>query len=108
MRFEGREEIARGVSEAAQTDITWTLHYMVSPKVELGEDGVTATMSWYLWELANMRGKQGELKAVWVGGTYDSQLVKREGRWFFAHVWLNLKLATPFDKGWADSPLPEF
>ena len=108
MRFQGRTEVARALSETAQTDILWTLHYMVSPKVALGDDGQSATMSWYLWELARMRGKSDKVEAVWVGGTYDSQLVKRDGTWLFNHVTLHLKLVTPFEKGWADSPLPEF
>ena len=108
MRFEGRDAIAKGVSDAAQTDILWTLHYMVSPMVEVNLDAASGTMSWYLWELANMRGNSGEVEPVWVGGTYDSDVVKVDGAWYFSHVTLDLKLVAPFDKGWGEGPLPEF
>ena len=107
-RYEGGETIASALGKLGQTDITWTLHYMISPTVKINDDGVTGTAHFYLWELANMRGKSGNIEACWTGGTYDVELVKRDGRWLFQHTRLNLKLATPYSKGWADGPIQEF
>ncbi len=107
-RHQGREEIARALSETGQRDITWTLHYMISPTVKINPDGTTGTAHFYLWELANMRGKSGNIEACWAGGTYDVDLVKPDDRWYFHHTRLNLKLIVPYDKGWANGPLQDF
>ena len=81
---------------------------MISPAVTINDDTETGTANYYLWELANMRGQSGEIKACWVGGTYDVDLIKRDGRWYFHHMRLNLKLVAPYDKGWEDGPLQDF
>ena len=107
-RYEGREAIAAGLSETGQRDITWTLHYMISPTVQIDADGQTGRAHYYLWELANMRGASGNIEACWAGGTYDVEIVKRDDRWYFHHMRLNLKLVTPYSKGWADGPIQEF
>ena len=107
-RYQGREAIANGLSETGQNDITWTLHYMISPTVQINDDGLSGSGHYYLWELANMRGQSGSIEACWAGGTYDVELVKRGERWFFHHMRLNLKLITPYDKGWKDGPIQSF
>jgi uncharacterized protein (TIGR02246 family) len=101
-RFEGRETIAQALSETAQKQILWTLHYMVSPTVEV--DGDSAQGSWYLWELATVAAADGEPRSVWCGGTYDATFTCRDGRWYFHHVRLNIRLSTPFDRPWGLEP----
>lgn len=101
-RFEGRDTIARALSETAQKQILWTLHYMVSPTIEV--DGDRADGSWYLWELATVAGEAGAPRSVWCGGTYDATFVCLEERWYFHHVRLNIRLSTPFDRPWDLNP----
>lgn len=101
-RFEGRETIARTLSETAQKQILWTLHYMVSPTIEVNGD--SAQGSWYLWELATVAVADGEPRSVWCGGTYDATFTCRDGRWYFHHVRLNIRLSTPFDRPWGLEP----
>ncbi len=89
--------------------IGWTLHYMVSPDVVVARDGQTATAFWYLWETANMPDRvSGRAEAFWIGGTYDGEAVKlADGSWRFSRLALNLKLLSPYRKGWAEKRLPD-
>ena len=75
-RYEGREEIAENPGWARRTAVTWTLHYMISPIVKINPDAEIGTTTYYLWELANMLGKSGEIEACCVGGNYKVDLVK--------------------------------
>jgi len=49
-KYVGREQVAKGLHGIAGEKIWWSLHYMISPRIELGADGDTATAFWYLWE----------------------------------------------------------
>ncbi len=40
-------------------------------------------------------------EAMWIGGTYDTELVKENGEWKFKQVNLSIKLLTPYTEGWA-------
>jgi len=48
-RYQGRAAIAAGLAETGQRDITWTLHYMISPTVQINDDATTGTGHYYLW-----------------------------------------------------------
>lgn len=107
--FRGRDAIAQGLAATGRTDILWSLHYMIAPLVELADDGGSAKGSWYLWELATMPGKTADQPdSVWVGGTYESTFSKRDGRWYFQDLWLEIRLATPFEEPWGGRPLRKF
>jgi ketosteroid isomerase-like protein len=100
-RYEGKEAI-RQFLLGSGSFIGWTLHYMVSPAVKIADDGKTAQAFWYLWETANMpNAATHEPEAMWIGGTYDTTLVKEDGEWKFKHVNLNIKLLSPYTEGWA-------
>ncbi len=106
-RYAGREAI-REFLAGSQAFIGWTLHYMVSPSVEVADDGRSAQAFWYLWETATMPDpKGGAPEAFWIGGTYDSDLVKlTSGDWKFKRLALQLKLLSPYSEGWAKKQLP--
>ncbi|MFP5465208.1 MAG: nuclear transport factor 2 family protein [Gammaproteobacteria bacterium] len=107
--FRGRDAIAEGLAATGRTDILWSLHYMISPLIELATDGQTATGSWYLWELATMPGKvANQPDSIWVGGTYQADFCRTDGRWYFHNVWLDIRLATPFEEAWGGRPLRRF
>jgi hypothetical protein len=104
-RYEGRAAI-REFLRGSHSFIGWTLHYMVSPAVEVAADGRTARAFWYLWETANMPNAQtGEPEAFWIGGTYDTTLAKENGQWKFKQVNLKVKLLSPYTEGWAKTPI---
>ena len=100
-RYEGKQAIYEFLKGSGRF-IGWTLHYMVSPAIKIAEDGKTAQAFWYLWETANMPSAQTqESEAMWIGGTYDTELAKENGEWKFTKVNLRVKLLAPYTEGWA-------
>lgn len=104
-RFEGRDVIAKGLSELGQTFVTWSLHYMVSPKIDMAMDALTATCRWYLWELCTMTQPDGTSADTWLGGWYDATLSKQDEVWGFDHVVLDMRLQSPRDVPWTGKAL---
>lgn len=99
-RYDGRDAIASGLSDLGQTFVTWSLHYMVAPKIDLSSDGRTATCRWYLWELCTMAQADGPSADTWLGGWYDSTLSIRSGEWRFDYVKLDMRLQSARDVPW--------
>lgn len=89
--FEGREAIAAGLAEIASSRVLWTIHYMVAPLIEFGPDEISATCTWYLWELCTLQ-ENGVATDSWFGGWYDSQLIKTVAGWRFSRVVLDVRL----------------
>jgi hypothetical protein len=95
--------------EGAPDIIKWSLHYMISPHIEIGPDGQTAKVFCYLWEMANMENSKGELEPVLIGGTYHNDAVKLpNGEWRFNHVRLRMEIMSPFYEGWVKKPFHDF
>jgi hypothetical protein len=104
-RFEGHEALGTFFAGTSSI-ISWSLHYNISPFIELSEDGTTANAFWYLWELANMPdAKSGDEVPVWIGGSYTSDLVKeRDGEWRFKEIRLAMEIMSPYSEGWVKKP----
>lgn len=98
--FTGREAIAEGLAELGRSYVTWSLHYMVAPLIELAGDALSASCRWYLWELATMKQPDGTEADTWYGGWYDSRLSVHDGVWLFDEVRLNPRLASPNAAPW--------
>lgn len=99
VRLDGREAIAQGLADLAQQFVTWSLHYMISPLIEVDTAAESATCRWYLWELCTMN--QGEGAAdTWYGGWYDSRLSLHDGAWLFDWVKLEPRIASPNAVAW--------
>jgi hypothetical protein len=107
-RFDGKAAV-REMLLGSPAFIRRTLHYMVSPAIDVAKDGRTARAFWYLWETAEMPKTQGgEWEPVWIGGTYETELVKAEGQWKFTKVTLRLKMVSPYAEGWVKTPIRPF
>jgi hypothetical protein len=107
-RYQGHEvlrEFFLGTSDI----ISWSLHFNISPLIEINEDGASAAASWYLWEPANMPDPKTEGQiAVWIGGTYTSDVVKGDdGKWRFKEIRLRMEIMSPYDEGWVKKPWHE-
>lgn len=98
--YRGRAQIADELARIGREAIRWSLHYMVSPLVEVAADGHSARCHWYLWELARV----ADGAANWIGGWYESVLLKSAEGWRFSHVRLHLKLMSPHAEGWKTLP----
>lgn len=106
-RLAGRDEVAHGLSGLAREFVTWSIHYMISPLIELSEDARSATCRWYLWELCTMnQGGQGAAD-TWYGGWYDSQLSLHDGVWLFDRVRLDPRIASANETPWSGKCMDE-
>ena len=74
-RFEGRDEIVRELARIGREEILWSLHFPVSPLIELSDDLASAHAYWWLWELLTLR-EGGTEANKWLGATYDCDFVK--------------------------------
>lgn len=100
VRLVGRDSIAKGLSELADDFVTWSLHYMISPLINVDEGATRAVCRWYLWELCTMKQPGGTAADTWYGGWYDSRLAVHDGEWRFDWVRLYPRLASATEKPW--------
>lgn len=101
-RHEGRDAVCAffaGVS----SQITWALHYMLNPVIDVSAGGVEATGSWYLWQPCTVVGPDGP-QAVWLTGRYADRYRREDDGWKFSLVDLDVACITPYEQGWAVRP----
>lgn len=104
-RLEGGDNIVEQMHSNVDVGFNSTLHFLVSPTIDMQEDLKSAKCFYYLWETASHTTQAGQDVAYWIGGWYDADVVKDAyGTWRFKHLALNLKLLSPNTDGWR--PLP--
>ncbi|MCT2398817.1 nuclear transport factor 2 family protein [Novosphingobium mangrovi (ex Huang et al. 2023)] len=96
----GRDAIAEGVAGNADTGFSWTLHYLVSPRIDLSSDLASAEIGFMLWEPASAASG----KAYWIGGSYAARAAEIGGQWQFTWLRLNAELISHYPEGWHDMP----
>lgn len=96
----GRDAIAEGVAGNAEAGFRWTLHYLVSPKVDLAADCRSANVDFYLWEVATAASG----RAYWIGGRYLAQAVAADEAWQFSRLELQADLISHYPDGWQPKP----
>jgi len=89
--LEGRAAIASGLAALAEGRVLWSIHYMISPLIEIAADCATACCHWYLWELCTM-AEAARPTDSWFGGWYDSELRRTEEGWRFTRVVLDVRI----------------
>lgn len=100
-RYEGRENVVRGFFKGAVAAASsFMVHMIHNPVVEL--DGDRASGQWYLTAQTT---NQPSNRAVWVMGIYKDQFSRIDGRWRIASLEFEFKYFTPFDEGWAKTPI---
>ncbi|HUY18973.1 MAG TPA: CDGSH iron-sulfur domain-containing protein [Candidatus Binataceae bacterium] len=106
--YHRRENLAAALKGIAGEKIWWSLHYMISPQIELDSSGAGATAFWYLWESATIPDSDtNEAEPHWIGGTYDVELVKQGEQWLFRKMVLKLNIASPYAAGWVRQRFPK-
>jgi len=104
-RLEGGDHIVEQMHRNTDIGFDWTLHYLVSPVIEIHDDLETATCFYYLWETATHPTKAGTAQSYWIGGWYDATAVKGgDDRWRFRHLKLTVQLMSPYAEGWRAVP----
>ncbi len=93
----GREEI-RTFFQGVSSDITFAMHYMMNPIIDV--DGDEATGEWYLFQTCTFNGDQ----AIFGAARYDEQYRLIDGQWLFWRLKLTSFFWTPFEEGWVKRP----
>ena len=93
----GREKI-RTFFQGVSSDITFAMHYMMNPIIEV--DGDEGTGEWYLFQTCTFNGDQ----AIFGAARYDEQYRRIDGRWLFWRLKLTSFFWTPFEEGWVKRP----
>ena len=100
-RFEGRAAI-REFFNASDQIVPFAIHHVTNPIHEITGD--RATGHWYLWQPCTFaEGNQ----ALWMAGRYDDVYRREGGVWRFAHVTVALRMLSPYEAGWAQTPMME-
>lgn len=100
-RYEGREAI-RAFFASASRAVPFAIHHVSNPILEI--DGDRATGRWYLWQPCTFA--QGD-QALWMAGRYDDVYRRESDGWRFAHVTVELRMLSPYEAGWARTPMIE-
>jgi len=70
------------------------LHYVMNSHIDI--EGNKARGQWYFL----LAGTTKDNIAVWMGGSYDDQYEKINGRWFIKVVKPTFLFLTPYEDGW--------
>lgn len=95
-KFEGRDLIAEKLAAIGREMIVWSLHFPVSPIIDIAEDLTTAHAFWWLWELTTMRGDEGAEESNWLAATYECDFVCAADGWKIKHLVLEVKKVVPY------------
>jgi hypothetical protein len=91
-RHEGIEAIRKFFGE---TKISWAVHYMIAPAIEMSDDLRSAKGTWYLWEPCTIEGT-----AIWIMARYADTLVLEDDGWKFAEMLVDSQAVTPVQADW--------
>jgi hypothetical protein len=72
--------------------------------VYVNPDGKTATGRWQTWMCLGLPVK-GETKQLWGNNLYENEYIKEGGKWRFLKLHAFLIFRTPFEDGWAKTPV---
>lgn len=83
--------------------VKWALHYLLSPAIDVAGDGLSASGTWYLLELATMVGEDGRgLDPVVISAVYRMTFAKEDGRWRFRRMVADFQQVSNLDRGWVE------
>ena len=95
----GREEI-RVFFQKSPRAISFAIHQVANPIIEV--DGDSATGKWYLFQPCTFARSA---QAIWMAAKYRDKYLRVGADWLFEHVEIEIEFMTPFDEGWAKTPL---
>jgi hypothetical protein len=78
-----------------------TLHYLLTPRIDVAPDGLSASGHWYLLAILDQRpagadADSNERERIVLGGTYSHEYRKVGDRWLFSRLDCDLTLQAPF------------
>ncbi|MGH3501434.1 MAG: nuclear transport factor 2 family protein [Nocardioidaceae bacterium] len=104
--YEGKQAIHDFLTGLADESIKWALHYVISPVVEVAEDGSSAHGRWYLLELGTLVGLDdpSTRDPVIMTANYEDDFVKTDGAWKFTRVNARFHQVSNLADGWVKQP----
>jgi hypothetical protein len=100
----GREEIKNWFLNICFETLSFSMHLLHNPVIEVLDDN-RATGMWYFLVPCTLREDN---TAGWLAGIYDEEYEKRGKKWYIKSMKVRWIFATPFDKGWAkENLIPE-
>jgi len=108
-RYEGKEAIRAFFAGASKDLGPMTLHYLLAPRIEVAEDGASATGVCYLLAILDQRPAasapgSADRERVLLGGVYSHRFRRIDGRWLIGASECDLSLEEPLRS--APSPTP--
>ena len=108
-RYEGREAIRAFFAGASKDLGPMTLHYLLAPRIELADVGVSATGVCYLLAILDQRPAasapgSAERERVLLGGVYSHAFRRVAGRWLISRSACDLSLEEPLRNAPAPTP----
>ena len=101
-RFEGLDAICQFFAEVS-SQITWALHYMIAPEIEVADDAKSGTGTWYIWMPYTAATDDGP-QAAWVAGLYTDEYRLEPDGWRISNLDVDLQIMSPYEDGWAKTP----
>jgi uncharacterized protein (TIGR02246 family) len=97
----GHEQI-KAHFRALSSKISWALHYMIAPRIEIADDGEHATGYFYLLCLCTIEQSDDPTQkdAVILTVNYTDQFIKRDGQWLFEELLGRTHQVSNWDQGW--------
>jgi hypothetical protein len=93
----GREAIGR-FFVAMPSTLSFAIHHVTNPRIEVAADAASATGHWLLLQTAtDPTGRQ----AMWFAATYEDEYVRTGEDWLFSRVTLSTRFLAPYERGWA-------
>ena len=96
----GKEAVAAFFKEVVVGTLSYSAHMVSNPIIEV--DGTKARGRWYVDVPCTLRGAE---RAVWLQAKYEEEYVKEGGEWKWKSITAVFDFITPFDEGWAKTPV---
>jgi hypothetical protein len=101
--YNGRDEIVnRFFREMVDSVSSFMVHMVHNPLIQI--QGDSASASWYLTAQTTYKRTN---QAIWVMGIYRDRFERVDGGWKIASLQFEFKYYTPFEDGWAKTPMWE-
>lgn len=97
--FEGVEAYIDFVG-AMSHRLTYSVHFLSGPAIELDLEAGTATGKWAVWQPLTREGESWIL----MGHTVD-QFIRHEQRWLLDRTDLDVEVLAPWGTGWGAEPI---
>ena len=99
--YTGRDQIMNEFfSELVSSAASFNAHMVHNPIIDVRGD--TASAAWYLTAQTTI---QPANQAVWVMCIYHDEFLRVEGEWKFAAIRFEFKYYSPYEDGWAKTPM---